>query len=212
MAAPDLYLLGTASTVKDARQLIEGEVPDVMVVDIGLPDGSGLDVIRMAHEAWPRCAIAVATTFADEQHVIRSIEAGASGYLLKNNYGTQVRLAEDIRFLHDGGSPMSPMIARYVLARFRDETKGSEVAATVPVAPIVASKPNIDGGAMLSARELEVLRYITKGFTYEEISKLMSISRYTVMNFVRRIYGKLQVRSKIEAIDEARSRGWLNSD
>uniref|UniRef100_UPI0025D947BF response regulator n=1 Tax=uncultured Caulobacter sp. TaxID=158749 RepID=UPI0025D947BF len=84
-AAPDLAMVGVAATVAEARAML-GEAPcDVLVVDLGLPDGSGVDIIGEAHIRWPGCAIMVATTFADERHVIASIEAGASGYLLKDS-------------------------------------------------------------------------------------------------------------------------------
>lgn len=197
-AAPDMRLASTASTVEEARRILEGPEVDVLVADLGLPDGSGIEIIRAAHQAWPRCAIMVATAFADELHVIQSIEAGASGYLLKDSSSS--KLAEDIRSLHGGGSPISPMIARYVLARFR------QVNAAVDVPE---SKLNDEGRTILSARELEVLRLITKGFTYDEIARLMKVSRNTVMTFVRRIYTKLEVKSKVEAIHEARSQGLL---
>lgn len=202
--APDMRMVETANSVEQARRILEGTSVDVLVVDLGLPDGSGLDVIKRAHEAWPECALVVSTVFADERHVIQSIEAGASGYLLKNS--TAKRLAEDIRSLHEGGSPISPLIARYVLDRFR-----RDVAPVGALAKTSAPESDEKNGAKLSARELEVLRFLTKGFTYDEIAALMKISRYTVMNFVRRIYGKLEARSKVEAINEARSQGLLDN-
>lgn len=210
-AAPDMQLLWTAGSVGEARRSMAGEAADVLVVDLGLPDGSGLEVITHAHESWPGCAVVVATVFGDEMHVVESIEAGASGYLLKNNYGTSARLTDDIRSLNDGGSPISPMIARYVLSRFRQGTKRETSQIPADTGNGGAVRTADEGGVKLSARELEVLRLITKGFTYDEVGQLMKISRYTVMNFVRRIYGKLEVHSKIEAIHEARSQGLLDN-
>lgn len=207
--APDMQLVGTANGVAQGRLMLKGPSADVLVVDLGLPDGSGIEVIREAQRLWPDCALVVSTAFGDEGHVIKSIEAGARGYLLKSSVPN--RLAEDLRFLHQGGSPISPMIARYVLARFRQTTLPTE--APSPEAPATESpesEADEKNSAKLSARELEVLRYITKGFTYDETAALMKISRYTVMSFVRRVYGKLEVRSKVEAINEARSQGLLD--
>lgn len=194
--APDLAMAGVATTVAQARAMLTGAPADVLVVDLGLPDGSGIEVIGEAHALWPDCAIMVATTFADDRHVIASIEAGASGYLLKDS--PLPTIAEDIRVLHDGGSPISPRIARQVLMRFRSEEKPAEEAAAVK-----AAAPN------LSEREKETLQLITRGFSFEEIAELMGVSRNTVLTFVRRIYTKLEVRSKTEAVFEARAHGIL---
>jgi DNA-binding NarL/FixJ family response regulator len=162
----------------------------VLLVDLGLPDGSGLDVIRAARVQWPDCSILVSTIFGDEDHVLRSIEAGAMGYLLKDVSAAE--LAEEIRNLHAGGSPISPMVARKILAR-----------AAASLAP--ASEPP----TTLSAREQEVLRYVSKGFNTEETARSMGISRTTVLTFVRRIYAKLQVNTRAEAIHAAYKQGLL---
>lgn len=190
--ASDLKLVHAAQNLAQARSMTEEEAADVLLVDLGLPDGCGIDAIRMVHAAWPECTIMVSTTFADEAHVIHSIEAGASGYLLKDS--TADRLLADIRCLHAGGSPISPNIARYILQRFHPSPEPAspkhQTARGIP-------PPN------LSPREREVLSLITKGFTYDEIAGMLTISRNTVMTFVRRIYAKLEVKSKVEAMQEA---------
>ena len=196
-AAPDLSVIGVAATMAQARVMLEGPAADVLVVDLGLPDGSGIDVIREAHAVWPDCAIMVSTTFADERHVIASIEAGASGYLLKDS--ALPAIPEDIRVLHGGGSPISPRIARQVLMRFRPDEKPVDDAAAADK----AAAPS------LSEREQETLQLITRGFSFDEIAELMNVSRNTVLTFVRRIYTKLEVRSKTEAVFEARAHGLL---
>ena len=198
-AASDLLVIGVAATVAQARAMLEGPAADVLVVDLGLPDGSGIDVIREAHAVWPDCAIMVSTTFADERHVIASIEAGASGYLLKDS--ALPAIPEDIRVLHGGGSPISPRIARQVLMRFR--TPGSVDGRAVEEAADKAAAPS------LSEREQETLQLITRGFSFDEIAELMNVSRNTVLTFVRRIYTTLEVRSKTEAVFEARAHGLL---
>jgi len=194
-SSPGLQLASVASTRAAGLAMLEQAAVDVLLVDLGLPDGSGIDVIQAAHRRWPACNIMVSTAFGDEMHVMRSLEAGASGYLLKDS--TPACIAAEIRSLHEGGSPISPLIARQILQRFR-----SPVA---PPQPPSQDKPR----AVLSAREQEVLEYITKGFTAEEIAGLMAVSRHTVLTFVRRVYKKLEVHSKTEAIYEARSQGLL---
>jgi DNA-binding NarL/FixJ family response regulator len=169
------------------------------LVDLGLPDGSGIDVIRAAHDKWPDCNIMVSTAFGDEMHVMQSLEAGATGYLLKDS--STASIASEIRSLHQGGSPISPLIARQILMRFRHEDTSQPLAATSPSAT----------RARLSIREQQVLEYITKGFNSDEIAGLMGVSRHTVLTFVRRIYKKLEVSSKTEAIYEARSQGLLGA-
>ena len=187
---PDLALALLATSRAEALDRLPTTSLDVLLVDLGLPDGSGLDVIRAARVQWPDCSILVSTIFGDEDHVLRSIEAGAMGYLLKDVDAAE--LAEEIRSLHAGGSPISPMVARKILAR-----------AAASLAP-AGSPP-----AALSAREQEVLRYVSKGFTTEETARSMGVSRTTVLTFVRRIYAKLQVNTRAEAIHAAYKQGLL---
>ncbi|MEQ1532310.1 MAG: response regulator transcription factor [Sideroxydans sp.] len=191
----DMVLLKQARTRAQGLQLLEDLPVDVLIVDLGLPDGSGIDVISAAHEKWPACNIMVSTTFGDELHVMQSLEAGAAGYLLKD--GEPKNLAIEIRNLFEGGSPISPMIARHILMRFRADH------------PFVPSAVSGKTNSPLSLREREVLDFITKGFTTDEIAEIMCVSRHTVLTFIRRIYAKLQVNSKAEAIYEARRQGLL---
>ncbi|MFA6015434.1 MAG: response regulator transcription factor [Gallionellaceae bacterium] len=197
--APDMLLISVAGTRQLGLQLLNEQQADVLLVDLGLPDGSGIDVIRAAHAKWPECNIMVSTTFGDEAHVMQSLEAGATGYLLKDS--APKNMIEEIRNLHGGGSPISPLIARQILLRFRHEDKAEKA---LPV-----KLPTTKNRAMLSAREQEVLEHITKGFTSDEIAVLMNVSSHTVLTYVRRIYAKLEVNSKTEAIYEARNQGIL---
>ena len=197
--APDMALLSVASTRAQGLLMLDNRPADVLLVDLGLPDGSGIDVVRAAHVQWPVCNIMVSTTFGDETHVMQSIEAGASGYLLKDS--TPESLVFEIRSLHAGGSPISPLIARQILMRFRRPNH----SATALVERGGIKKQS----AALSVREREVLEYITKGFASNEIAALMSVSQHTVLTYVRRIYAKLEVNSRTEAIYEARNQGLL---
>ena len=205
--AADMVLADIATTRAQGLAALEQPPPDVLLVDLGLPDGSGIDVIRAAHAQWPGCAIMVSTSFGDEEHVLASIEAGASGYLLKDS--SPYRMVDEIRSLHAGGSPISPLIARQVLTRFRRRDAQAAPQATA-VHPLVPVPPAQRDHGVLSAREHEVLTLITKGFKADEIANLMQVSCYTVKSFVRRIYAKLEVRSKAEAIYEARNQGLLD--
>jgi DNA-binding NarL/FixJ family response regulator len=187
-ATPDMELLGTAATLAQGMDLVRRRMPDVLLVDLDLPDGSGLDLIRHVASRSDTCDIMVITIFGDERHVIESIEAGASGYLLKDSLPED--FIEQIRVLHAGGSPISPVIARQLLARF--------------VAPVLAKSVDVPE---LSEREHSVLSLVTKGFSYQEIASLMRVSPHTVLTYVKRIYRKLQVSSKTEAVYEARKLG-----
>jgi DNA-binding NarL/FixJ family response regulator len=192
----DLALLAEAATLQEGLALLTGPAADVLIVDLGLPDGSGVDLIKATRTAWPTCDIMVSSVFGDEAHVLRSIEAGAVGYLLKDS--EPARLVEQVRSLRAGGSPISPLIARQVLARLQPRS-------AAPVAEKFSLDPSVE--TALSARETEVLNYITKGFSYDDIVRLMKVSRPTVLTYVRRIYTKLQVNSKTEAVYEARKLG-----
>lgn len=197
--ATDMQLVAVLSTRTEGLNILDHAPADVLLVDLGLPDGSGIDVIRAAHAKWPECNIMVSTAFGDEMHVMQSLEAGATGYLLKDS--STASIAAEIRSLHQGGSPISPLIARQILMRFRQPD------TTQPQAPSAANAAR----ARLSTREQQVLEYITKGFNSDEIAGLMGVSRHTVLTFVRRIYKKLEVSSKTEAIYEARSQGLLGA-
>ena len=199
-AAPDMLLVAVASTRAEGLRALEHAPADVLLVDLGLPDGSGIDIIRAAQIQWPNCGVMVSTALGDENHVMQSLEAGAAGYLLKDSAAPSI--VAEIRSLYQGGSPISPLIARQILLRFRAQDKPH----TAPAPAALEKSP-----VTLSPREQEVLEYITKGFTSDEIAGLMAVSRHTILTFVRRVYKKLEVRSKTEAIYEARKLGLLDA-
>jgi DNA-binding NarL/FixJ family response regulator len=167
---------------------------DIALVDIGLPDISGIEVIRKLKTLCPACNVLVVTTFGDEKTVTSALEAGADGYLLK---GTALEeLKRDIHALQDGGSPLSPMIARKLLNRL--QTKA------------VDKKPDSGGETRLTRREHEILEMIAKGFSYAETSEICTISAATVHSHLKSIYRKLEVHSKTEAVYEARRRSLIH--
>lgn len=197
--ASDVTLQNIVGTMAEGLIMLNAPQVDVLIVDLGLPDGSGIEIIRAAHEKWPECNLMVSTTFGDELHVMQSLEAGATGYLLKDS--DSVNLINEIRSLHSGGSPISPLIARKILTHFCSDAK-KHIDQD--------SKAFNANQVALSKREQEVLEYITKGFSSNEIAGLLEVSPHTILTFVRRIYTKLKVTSKAEAIYEARNQGLLN--
>ncbi len=188
---PRLSWQFSAGTAAEAIAHVGRRSADVYLVDLGLPDRDGRDFIRWLVARQPEALAMVVTVFGDEEHVLTSLEAGAVGYLLKDTPGTEI--AQRIVELHAGGSPISPSVARSVIRRFaRRPADASDAAA--------AENP-------LSKRELEVLRLIEKGMTYDEVAQVLSISWHTVTAYLRRVYQKLQVNSRSEAVYEARQRG-----
>jgi DNA-binding NarL/FixJ family response regulator len=178
-----LRLVGAAGTAREGAELLGREAPDVLLVDLGLPDGSGIDLIRAARQLSADTQAMVVTVFGDEKTVVEAIEAGARGYLLKD--GSDAEIVAAVQELHAGGCPISPQIARHLLRRFQE--------APEPTAPAPA----------LSEREREVLDLVVRGFTFGEIGEGLGISAHTVSTYVRRVYRKLEVRSRSEAVYEA---------
>jgi DNA-binding NarL/FixJ family response regulator len=201
LQARDLHLLGAAQDVGDGLDMLDAYRPDVLLVDLGLPSGSGLSLIRHAHEKLADCDIMVVSVFGDERHVLASIQAGATGYLLKDASSTV--LVDQIRLLRNGGSPISPVIARQLLKRL---PAGSPVLAEVSRSADSVNAPSLLG---LSDQEAQVLRWSAQGFSHEEIAQRMSVDTLAVMGSIKRIYRKLQVHSRGEAVDQARRLGWL---
>ena len=203
----DLQIHSVARSCAEGRALLQGPPAQVLLVDLGLPDGSGIELISASQTRWPGCITLVSTVFGDEAHVIRSLEAGATGYLLKDQSGE--RLVDEIRMALAGGSPISPLIARQLLNRFglsRPPAQGQPGPLTSATSPAAAA----NAPPRLSPREQRVLELITRGYSYEEIGQQMQVSRNTVLSFVRRIYIKLDVRTQLQAIDRARSHGLLD--
>ncbi len=190
---PEFELFAAVTDLASARQAMSRAAPDVLLTDLGLPDGSGIELIRETARRFPATDIMVITVFNDEDHVLASVEAGATGYILKDSMPEE--FVGLIRQLRDGGSPISPVIARQLLKRFK------------PTAAVPDARPHEDAG--LSARESEVLSFIAKGFSYCEIARLLGISPHTVTTHVKKIYQKLAVHSRGEAVYEAGKMGLI---
>lgn len=199
-ADPSLSLAYSASNASEILAWLVDNPVDVLLVDLGLPDHPGLEVISQCRHMQPACAVMVLSIFGDEANMVQAFEAGASGYLLKD--GTEADLATHIRHLRAGGSPMSPVIARKLLRRWQAHS------GTATPLPAAAAK-SAAAPERLSPREFEVLDLVSRGFTYVEVGVQMGVSASTVQTHIRNIYGKLDVHNKSEAVFEARSLGWL---
>lgn len=182
-----MAIAGIARNVADGLKLIDAGNFEVLLCDLGLPDGSGITLIRHAAQKNRATDIIVITIFAEQSKVLDSIKAGARGYLLKDDQFDQC--AEGIREIRRGGSPISPTIARQLLKEFQ---------------PREAKKELVE---LLSKREAEVLNLLARGFSFIEIGDLLKISRSTVATYVKNIYQKLEVNSRSEAVFEASSLG-----
>jgi DNA-binding NarL/FixJ family response regulator len=190
-----LQLRAAVGSYAMARQVIKQRC-DVALIDLGLPDGDGMDLIRQLAQHSPAPAIMVITAFDDELHVLAAIRAGASGYVLKDA-GPEAIIAA-IRQMLAGGAPISPAIAGYLLRTVR-ATAGAAV-------PLVPSK------VPLTDRELQILRLVAKGYRYSEIAGLLQIGSQTVATHTKSIYRKLSVSSKNEAVYEAMQSDWFDVD
>lgn len=197
---PELNLVGQAYTLKDAMAVVEELQPEVVLVDLGLPDGSGLELIAHIHQHMPGCESMVLTVFGDESHVISSIEAGATGYLTKDTRTADI--LDRLKQLRAGGSPISPVIARRLLNRFRgvaspDQLPTSKTAVNQEFTP-------------LSEREQQVLEMVAKGFMQAEIADILGVSINTISTYIKRIYKKLAVNSRTSAVHRANALGLIN--
>ena len=188
-----LELFGAVTDLASAHQAMSKSAPDVLLTDLGLPDGSGIDLIRATSHRYPTTDVMVITVFGDEEHVLGAIEAGATGYILKDSIPEEfVGLIKELRA---GGSPITPVIARQLLKRFRSGAAAADL-----------KQPDEVG---LSVRESEVLSLIAKGFNFAEIARLLVISPHTVTTHVKKIYQKLAVHSRGEAVYEASKLGLI---
>lgn len=177
----DLECRQTFSSAEDALKILPLSCPDVVLMDIDLPGMNGIDCIRLLKEQCGDTLYMMLTVYEDDEKIFRSLEAGATGYMLKRTPPAQ--LVEAIKDLYNGGSPMNAQIARKVVASF--------------------NKPRLNKSAEeLTKREMELLELLSKGFRYKEIADKLFISQDTVRTHIRNVYIKLQVNSKVEAINK----------
>jgi two-component system NarL family response regulator len=181
-----IELLGVFGTGQEALQSLPELLPDVLIVDINLPDMSGIDIIRVMRERAPRTEILVLTIHENREHLFLALQAGATGYLVKGTSSTEIINA--VSMLMAGGAPMSPVVARYVIEEFHDVKGARESSA-------------------LTKREREVLQGIASGFSEKKLADTLSLSPHTIHTHIKKIYRKLQVNSRAEAVLKARNKG-----
>lgn len=183
-----------AARVHDARQQISAQRFDLALIDLGLPDGSGVDVVSALREQQPEAQSVVVTIHDDDDHLFPALQAGAFGYLLKEQ--SREQLGEQLRRISAGEPPLSPSIARRVIQYFAAQAK-NQFREAEPLMP----------GVTLTERENEVLLRVAKGFTLPEIGVQLNLSRHTIADYVKQIYRKLNVSSRAEAALEAQRLG-----
>jgi DNA-binding NarL/FixJ family response regulator len=191
-AFPGLSVLPAAdlATARTAVRRFAGSFR-LVLVDLGLPDGSGVDLIAELHGSHPRLPVVVTTVHDDDGHLFAALRAGAAGYLLKEQ--PDAVLLHQLRRLADGEPPLSPRMARRMLAYFQR-----------PAAPML---PPEEGGAVLTPRETEVLACIGRGLRVAEAAQALGLTPNTVASYIKSLYAKLSIRSRAEAALEAARRG-----
>ena len=182
--------ISESARVHDAISLVQAVKFDLALVDLGLPDGSGVDVVTKLRDIQPEAQSVVVTIHDDDEHLFPALQAGAYGYILKEQ--PRELIIEQLQRISQGEPPLSPSIARRVMAHFSAKAK-----------PQANSIPAVS----LTDRESEVLLRVAKGYTLPEIGVQLGLSRHTIADYVKQIYRKLNVSSRAEAALEAQRLG-----
>jgi DNA-binding NarL/FixJ family response regulator len=174
---------GSFRTMEEALQRIPSDVPDVVLSDIGLPGMSGIEGVKILKERFPRLLILMLTVYDDDDRIFDALCAGASGYLLKKT--PPARLLDSLKEAVAGGAPMSPEVARRVIALFRD------------------IRPPERADYQLTPHETRLLKLLVEGHNYKTAAATLGVTTATISFHLQRIYEKLQVHSKSEAVAKA---------
>ena len=178
----DFVCFGTFETADEAFIKLPELKPDIILVDINLPGMNGIEFIRRSKGKYPGLQFMMFTIYEDNDQVYDALTAGANGYLLKKT--PKDKILEALKELYEGGSPMSMQIARKVVNAFQKSSQGSGKVES------------------LSAREKEVLQLLSRGYLYKEIGDKLNISTGTVRQHIHKIYEKLHVQNRTEAINK----------
>ena len=182
--------ISESSRVHDALELVKTVKFDLALVDLGLPDGSGVEVVTRLRDLQPDAQSVVVTIHDDDEHLFPALQAGAFGYILKEQ--ARELIIEQLQRISQGEPPLSPSIARKVIKYFASQNL-----------PQTNAMPTVS----LTERESEVLLRVAKGFTLPEIGVQLGLSRHTIADYVKQIYRKLNVSSRAEAALEAQRLG-----
>ena len=182
--------IAESSRVQDALELVAAVKFNLALIDLGLPDGSGVAVVTKLRDVQPEAQSVVVTIHDDDEHLFPALQAGAFGYILKEQ--PRELITEQLQRISQGEPPLSPSIARRVMAHFSAKAK--------PQATMM-------GNVSLTERESEVLLRVAKGYTLPEIGVQLGLSRHTIADYVKQIYRKLNVSSRAEAALEAQRLG-----
>jgi DNA-binding NarL/FixJ family response regulator len=204
-ASADLEIIGTALSGETAIEDIRRLKPDVVLLDLGLPRMSGIDVTKVVKAEMPKVEILIFTIFDEEDKVLEAVQAGASGYLLK---GTPAdKMVEAIKEVSQGGTVIQPSLARRLLKHFRvPEVPTAEPQPAAPAGAPLQVEPE---GKKLSARETEILQLIAKGVSNNEAATMLSLSKATIRTHLEHIYRKLEVTNRVEAVTEGLRKGLI---
>ena len=194
---PQGQLSGAVSSVAAARRIIETNPIDILVADLNLPDGNGIEAISALRVSQPEAHAVVISVLSDGATVLKAIQAGACGYVLKDD--TSIDFINALSMMREGKSPMSAAIARQIIENLQT------VTTDVPVQEHLVEEST----ASLTPREQEVLTAIARGFTYREVADILNISAQTVPVHVRNIYRKLDAGNRSEAVYEATRQGLI---
>ncbi|WP_411879803.1 response regulator [Polaromonas sp. YR568] len=186
-----LKLLEAVGSCAEARRSFSFAQPDVALIDLGLPDGDGTELIADLARRSRHTSILVVTIFGDEAHVVRALRAGAHGYLLKDTPTAEFGRA--IRAVSEGAAPLSPQVARYLLRSFAAPRMDAQRWPVEPLTP----------------REKDVLMAVSQGLSVPETARRLDVAPSTVAAHIKSIYGKLAVHSRVEAVNQARARGLI---
>jgi DNA-binding NarL/FixJ family response regulator len=192
---PDWRLVGYSDTFSHARVMAPNSLADVYLVDLGLPDGRGEDMLRVLAQKKPHAELLVFTVFGDESRLVNALQMGATGYVLKGCSSQE--LIEAIEQIRLGGAPISPLLARMLLKTFRrhdDVSENDGVGVATPA---------------LSDRECDVLRLVAQGYVNKEIATRLGIGSATVSTHIKNLYRKLSVHTRVQVVKVAQERGLI---
>lgn len=188
----EIDIVGKALSGEEALEGIAEKQPEVVLLDLGLPQMSGIDVTREVKKKHPKIEVLIFTVFDEEEKVMEAIQAGASGYLLKGMEASKI--VEAIGEVKDGGSVIQPSLARSLLRQFQ----------------VQAQPGKEEDLPRLTPREVEILQIIAKGLSNAEAAKVLKISRATIRTHLEHIYAKMAVSNRVEAITEGIRQGLID--